>query len=405
MTSKTAAAPPGPATNPCIRAASAPPVMEVRRRQKEIEPDSSIELLDLSQAVPADPPHEAIRNMMADCVLHDPSSHLYGEVLGIPELRDEIACRWSAAYRGCVRYENVAVTSGCNQAFTAAMTAVARAGDAAIIVSPWYFNHKMWLDMMGIEAAIVHCGPSLLPDPGDIQKALSPRVKAIILITPNNPAGTEYPAALLRDVSDIARRAGIALIVDETYRDFHSRPGPPHDLFRSPDWEESFIHLYSFSKSYRLTGHRVGALLASPKIISEVEKFLDAVAISTSQIGQRAALLGLRTLGGWLHGQRQVILGRSSEMRRGFSDVPDWRLYGCGAYFALAGHPFDMPSDRLAQRLLADIGVLALPGTVFGPLGGQGGNGDAEKWIRLAFANVTEEKIRDFFHRIKGYCP
>ncbi|MBN8211258.1 aminotransferase class I/II-fold pyridoxal phosphate-dependent enzyme, partial [Bacillus sp. NTK071] len=85
------------------------------------------------------------------------------------------------------------------------------------------------------------------------------RTKAITLVSPNNPGGVEYPPELLAAFADLARRHGIALIVDETYRDFHTQDGPPHGLFADPDWDDTFIHLYSFSKAYRLTGHRVGA--------------------------------------------------------------------------------------------------------------------------------------------------
>ena len=85
-----------------------------------------------------------------------------------------------------------------------------------------------------------------------------------MLVSPNNPGGVEYPAETLTAFRDLCRGRGIALIVDETYRDFDSRieQGRPHDLFTDPDWADTFIHLYSFSKAYRLTGHRVGAVIA-----------------------------------------------------------------------------------------------------------------------------------------------
>src|SRR5690606_16016064 len=100
------------------------------------------------------------------------------------------------------------------------------------------------------------------------------RTRAIVLVSPNNPGGAEYPAETLRAFRDLARRRGIALILDETYRDFDSRTGPAHDLFADPDWDEVLVQLYSFSKAYRLTGHRVGAMAASPRLLAEAEKFL-----------------------------------------------------------------------------------------------------------------------------------
>ncbi len=79
----------------------------------------------------------------------------------------------------------------------------------------------------------------------------------------------------------------LALIVDETYRDFHSQRGAPHALFAADDWPDNLIHLYSFSKVFRLTGHRVGAMVASTDRLAEVEKFLDSVAICPNQVGQK----------------------------------------------------------------------------------------------------------------------
>ncbi len=114
----------------------------------------------------------------------------------------------------------------------------------------------------------------------------------------------------MHEFATLCRRRGLALILDETYRDFDSREGPPHELLSDPDWAEVVIQLYSFSKAYRLTGHRVGAMLASPARLAEVEKFLDTVAICPNQIGQRAALWGMRNLGQWLGGERAEILAR-----------------------------------------------------------------------------------------------
>src|SRR5690606_30186882 len=189
------------------------------------------------------------------------------------------SAQWSAAYGGAIDSEEVAITQGCNQAFCTAMSALAGAGDEVILPTPWYFNHKMWLDMMGVAAVPLATGPGLVPDADAAAALITPRTRAIVLVTPNNPGGAEYPAASLRAFFDHARDRGLALIVDETYRDFDSRSGAPHDLFTDPGWRGTLIHLYSFSKAFRLTGHRVGALVADRGFLAECEKFLDCVAI------------------------------------------------------------------------------------------------------------------------------
>ncbi len=380
--------------NPAMAATEMPPVMEARRwlQGAVFPPDRP--LINISQAAPVDVPTLGLRQALADAALNNPDAHLYGPVLGLPALRAEIASQWSAAYGGAVRASEVAITQGCNQAFCAVMATLAGAGDEVILPTPWYFNHKMWMDMQGVTTVPLPTGEGLIPDAGCAAALITPRTKAIVLVSPNNPGGVEYPAETVTAFRDLARAQGIALIVDETYRDFDSRTGRPHDLFADPNWPDTFIHLYSFSKAYRLTGHRVGAVVASEARLAQIEKFLDTVAICPSQLGQIGALWGMRNLSQWLAGERAEILTRRAAMITGFHALPDWKLLGCGAYFAYVEHPYHMASDVLCKRLVTEAGVLMLPGTMFMP------EGQGRSQIRIAFANVDTTGIAEVFRRL-----
>ena len=239
----------------------------------------------------------------------------------------------------------------------------------------------------------------MVPDPARAAALITPRTRAIVLVTPNNPSGAEYPPEVVRAFFDLCRARGIALVVDETYRDFDSREGAPHDLFADPDWGDTLIQLYSFSKAYRLTGHRVGALIAGPARLIEVEKFLDTVAISTGQLGQIGAVWGMRHLGAWLAGERVEILRRRAAMVAGMATLDGWRLKGCGAYFAWAEHPFPIASNDLARRLVAEAGVLLLPGTMFMPEGDPIG----ARHVRIAFANADADGIARLMERLAAF--
>lgn len=387
--------------NPAMAATEAPPVMEARRWLSGVVFPPDRPLINVSQAAPVDPPPLALRQALAEAALEDPQAHLYGPVLGLPALREQISEDWSKAYGGNITPAQVAITQGCNQAFTAVMSTLAGAGDEVILPTPWYFNHKMWLDMAGVTTVPLPTAQGLVPDASEAAARITSRTRAIVLVSPNNPGGAEYPAETLAVFRDLCRSRRIALIVDETYRDFDSRTGRPHDLFADPDWPDTFIHLYSFSKAYRLTGHRVGAIVASEARLAQVEKFLDTVAICPSQLGQIGALWGMRNLGDWVAGERQEILARKAAMLSGFKDLPGWRLLGCGAYFAYAEHPYPMTSPALAKRLVTEAGILMLPGTMFQPPT----HPEGARQLRIAFANADAAGLAAMFARLRAFAP
>jgi aspartate/methionine/tyrosine aminotransferase len=380
-----------------------PPVMEARRWLAGVTFSADRPLINVSQAAPVDPPPMALRQAMADEALTNDEAHLYGPVLGLPELRAELAAQTSAHYDGSIAADQVCITSGCNQAFAAAIAMLCSEDDEVILPTPWYFNHKMWLDMSGVRSVALKTGADLLPDPTTAAALITPRTRAIALVTPNNPAGVEYPADLVQAFFDLAREHGIALILDETYRDFDSRTGPPHALFQDPNWQDTLIHLYSFSKAYRLTGHRVGAMVSSVARLAEVEKFLDTVAICPAQLGQHGALWGMQNLKQWLSGERDEILRRRAAITANMPKLEPlgWKLLGLGGYFAYMQHPFSIRSIDLAPQLVKDAGVLVLPGTMFCPEGARSG----DQQLRIAFANLDGEGIGGLFDRLAALKP
>jgi len=390
--------------NPNLAAALDPPIMEVQRWVRETRLPADRPLLNLSQAAPVEPPPAALVRAIAEAALNDPSSHLYGPVPGDVALRDEIARRTSVHYGAEIDGAEVCITAGCNQAFCTALLTLAAPGDAVMIPVPWYFNHKMWLDMTGVEAIPIPCDGAMLPDPEAAKAAITPAVRAIVMVSPNNPTGAEYPADLLDAFYALAREHGACLVVDETYRDFHSANGAPHRLFAQEDWREGFVHLYSFSKVFHLTGHRVGAIVSGAQRIALAEKFLDTVTICAPRLGQIAALWGLRNLGNWVAGERHEILARGDAVRAVFRDaLPDWRLLGAGAYFAYAEPPFDVPSPVLARRLLQEQSLLVLPGTMFTPPDTESRDWGGTRQLRIAFANADAAGIAEMGRRLAAF--
>lgn len=357
-------------------------------------------LINLCQAAPTAPPPEPMRSAMARALEQRADVHLYGSGKGEPDLLAALAGQTSALYGATVDAAEVSITAGCNQAFCVAISSLCGPGDAVMLPYPWYFNHKMWLDMNAIECVPLPCDGAMLPDLEAARAAMHDRVKAIVLVTPNNPTGAEYPDGLLGVFYDLAKDNDCALVVDETYRDFHSGTGAPHTLFQRPDWRDTLIHLYSFSKAYRMTGHRVGAIIAGGRLLAEIEKYMDALVICITQIAQVGATFGLEHLGDFVAEERAEYLRRKAALAEGFATrLQDWKIHGLGAYFAWATPPGGMDSETAARRLLAEQSILVLPGAMFLPDGADQGA------LRIAFANADVDGIGDVVERLTAFQP
>lgn len=385
------------ATNPAWEAVATPAIAETRawiagRRFPEDRP-----LIDVAQAVPGYPPPKPLTDHLARLVT-DGGSHRYTEIEGLPALRQALARHMSGFYGAAIAPDAAAITAGCNQAYCLAMQVLAAPGDEVLLPQPAYFNHQMWLDGLGVKAVHLpfRADRQGVPDPDEAARLIGPRTRAIVLVTPNNPTGAVYPAETIRRFYDLARSCRIALVLDETYKDFLPTDGAPHDLFADPAWDETVVHLYSFSKVYCLTGWRVGSLIAHPDLIARIAKAMDCVAICAPRLGQEAALFGLNHLAGFVAGNTRMMRERAEALAASFraNDI-GYELVSVGAYFAYVRHPFaGTPGREVAKRLADEQNLLCVPGAMFGP--GQ------EDYLRLAFANVPIEVMPEMVRRLKA---
>ncbi len=349
-------------------------------------------LLNLCQAVPAYPPPQEMLERLA-AAAGSAEAAAYGPIQGDPALREAYAAHLRGLYDGGCEARHVAITAGCNQAYFVAMMALAGRGEAVIVPTPWYFNHAMTLDMLGIEARGMPCGTGFLPDPEAAEALIDGRVRAIVLVTPNNPTGAAYPPALIARFHALCRRRGIWLVLDETYRDFlPPGHGAPHGLLQREEWPENLIQLYSFSKSFAIPGHRLGALAAPEVLLPQLGKVMDCVQICANRPAQAAVAWGIEALAGWREAKRVEMDARASALRTGFKALPGWRLEALGAYFAYVRHPFGEASAwDVARHLATEHGLMALPGPAFA---------GEERHLRIAFANVEAAAIQALVARL-----
>ena len=375
-----------PCLSSTIAGTDSPPIPAARAWAARYRGDQG-PLIDLTQAVPGYPPPADLLGRLA-MAAGDPASAGYGPILGDPPLREALAADISARYGAPVSAEEVAITAGCNLAFAMAMETIASPGEAVMLPAPWYFNHRMALSMRGVAAAPLPCRAEdgFVPDPERAAAALGPEVRAIVLVTPNNPTGAIYPPETIAAFAALARTRGLWLVLDETYRDFLPSEAPPHALFRDPTWREGVVHLYSFSKAYCVPGHRIGAVVAGKCFLEAFAKAADTLQICAPRAPQAPLAWAIEGLRSWRERNRAVMARRAEAFGAALSAAPAWRIDALGGYFADVRVPRILPDAvAVAERLAAEQGLLLLPGPFFGP--GQ------ERYLRVAFANADEATL------------
>ncbi|WP_438752447.1 aminotransferase [Pararhizobium sp. O133] len=386
-----------PHFNPLIARLSPPPVPSVLAWGKEYD-GARGPRIDLSQAVPGYPSHPDMLKWLGEAAA-SPAFTGYGAIEGEDVLRAAYATHVSGVYGASVTAENIHITSGCNQAFISTVMAIAGAGDTVLMTNPFYFNQETTLSMLGISVELVPCAAALgfLPDIDAIASALKPGVRALALVTPNNPTGSVYPPALLRRIFDLCRANGTWLILDETYRDFLPEGnGAPHDLLSVEGWQDSLVCLYSFSKSFCIPGHRLGAITAGPALVEQVAKIMDNLQICAPRSAQAAIAKALPALDDWRAGNRAEITRRAEALKQVMSRLKGWKLQAIGAYFAYIRHPYpDIRSEFVAEKLAKIAGIVCLPGDYFGE--GQ------EGYLRFAFANADVPTILQLEDRLSNF--
>jgi aspartate/methionine/tyrosine aminotransferase len=288
-------------------------------------------------------------------------------------------------------------------------------------------------DMLGVTTVPLQTtiDEGFLPSPARAAELITPNTRAIALVSPNNPVsrytneyirylnystsktGATYPPSLLAEFATLCRNRNVALILDETYRDFITN-GRPHDLFspsmstpladptysESPtvpkgdwSWRSTLIHLFSFSKSYRMPGHRLGVLVGSPEFIHAANTVLDCLQICAPAPAQHALATP-----GLLPALRSVVRADAQELQQrhlAFSEALDgsWRLGTQGAYYAFVRHPFiGRGSREVCERLAREEGVVALPDDFFG--------NTSLGWIRFSVANVDVSGVTEAARRL-----
>ncbi len=374
--------------SPNIKTVQFPPITEVKSWLSEVTITAERPLIDLCQAVPDyAPAPELVEHLRG--LLDDPMTSRYSPDEGLEEVRAAVSDWYGRHYGAAPTPDEICMTIGASQAFWLAIMTICQAGDEVIVQLPAYFDHPMALQALGIRPVWVPFDETSggQPDVDAIAAQITAKTRAILLVTPSNPTGAVTSAQKLMKLYNLAKEHDIALVVDETYNAFLAAGEVPHALFAETDWQQHFIQIASFGKTFALTGYRAGALVAGPAVIHQALKVQDTMAVCQPRITQQAIRFGCVHLDAWI-ADNAVMMQRRHDLFRELFSRPgnSFQLLASGGFFAWVKHPWLKLSSRdAARRLLEEAHLLCLPGEAFGP--------NLQDSLRLAFGNIQEKDI------------
>lgn len=355
--------------------------------------DKKKKIYDLNQAVPNYLPPENIKMALREA-LEDTTYPYYTAGEGFTQFREAICEELNLLYDPVLSVENIFVVAGANNAFYSLLPGIAGPGDEIILISPYYFNHHMAAIIYGVKPveAFSDAEEGFKLPIENIRQKLSKQTKAVVLVNPSNPTGRSYSQAEINELINLCVGNGIFLISDEVYNYFHDDyPNPASVINRfdsNKEDSEFIVSIHSYSKTFSLTGLRVGFLVAHKALLNIFAKVHDTNIISAPSIAQLAALEGLNSSKSWLEDKIAMMRRRLKVFEREFRQKKSmFKISSSGSFFVYLKHAFSNTSYEICENLAEKENLIMLPGEFFGS--GQ------EKAIRIALGNLDEENIEN----------
>lgn len=321
----------------------------------------------------------------------------YGPTKGLPELRTILAQRLSR-YRPDVEMDNIIITAGGTQGLLVSAMTLFDHGDEVLVPDPGFVIYQPHVIMCGATPIrySLRFESEFQPNPDEIEELITPRTKAIVLNSPNNPTSGILDAETIKAIRDLAMDNELAIISDEVYDEIIFEG--EHLSMLNADYD-NVVYINSFSKTFALTGWRLGYMAASKYMVNQLAKIqyyniacpptplqkaiYDVMSAPTNKIQERVDILRKR---------RDAIVKR-------VNDIPGFNcLKPKGAFYVFPTFDHNISSEDFAMELVK-AGVICAPGSAFG----KGGEGH----LRFSFANSLEmiEKGMDIVEKVAGSIP
>ena len=363
--------------------------------------------INLAQGVcDTDPPHPVVEGAI-DAIR---SGHnTYTRMEGIAALREGVAAKF-ARFNGFQvdPTTQVLVTSGATGGLHAAFMALLNPGDECLLFEPFYGYHATTLQSQRVTPVIVPLNePDWALDLDRVRAAITPRTRALLVNTPANPSGKVFSRAELEALAEIALEHDLLVFTDEMYEHFIFDGARHTSLATLPGMAERTVTISGFSKTFSVTGWRLGYLAADPRWLPAIAYFHDLTYVCAPSPLQHGAAAGLLTLGDdFYNGLATEYQSKRDRLcaalkHAGMSpSVPDGAYYVLADATAIPGHD----ARSKARRLLADTGLAAVAGSAFFSTTDALGRNRGEHLLRFCFAKRDGE-LEEASRRLEGYEP
>ena len=353
--------------------------------------------INLAQGFPNFPCPDVLKEAAARAVRADINQ--YAITWGAKRLRDALARKYADWYGMTVDPEaEVTVTCGATEAMAAALLAVVDPGDEVIVPEPFYENYGPDAILCDAKPLFVPIAPGGPLDLDRLAAAFSPRTRAIIVCTPNNPTGRVLSRAELEGIAALCRRHGAYAVTDEIYEHIYYE-GEHVPLATLDGMRERTITISGLSKTFSITGWRIGTIVAPPRVSDAIRKVHDFLTVGAPAPLQEAVAVGIETLGrDYYEGLANDYRGRRDLLCDGLRAAGFKLTPPQGAYYVLADFSglSQLPDDEFSFWLTREVGVAPVPGSSFYSKPALG-----RKLVRFAFCK-TGDMLKTAVERLRS---
>ena len=324
----------------------------------------------------------------------------YSPTDGLVELRQEIVRKLKRDNNINADISQLLVTVGAIEGLAAAVMAIIDPGDEVILPTPTYSTHIRQVQIASGKPVLVPLieEENFALDIQAIKEAITPKTKAILYCSPNNPTGTVFPEEQLRKIAEIALENNLMVITDEAYEYFIYDEKKHFSIASIPEMKKNVISCFTFTKTYAMTGWRIGYLHADEEVIPQIKKAHIPFAICAPVVSQYAALAALKGSQDCVKEFKEHYLNTRNLMCERLDKLGSIFDYQKpeGSYLMFPKILLKEGKDSITfcKKLLKEAKVSTTPGIAFGPTG--------ESHLRLSFC-ISEEEINKAFDRMEDY--